>query len=368
MKRIIKKISTLLMSAVLFLAVCTGCTNNTEPKTEPDTQSTPQTETTTEPITQWTWQKDTPENQGIDPAVLEDVHGTFDTFPLLASVIVRNGRIVDEYYKDGYDSATSFLLHSASKSVTSALVGIAIDKGFMESVDTPIVNYFPQLQEKDDPRWRQITIRHLLTHTPGIDCGDTEFEDTWRASDNWIDFVLNRPITSDPGTVFNYSTSNTHMLCAIIQKATGMTAYEFGKEYLFDPMGMDSVTCATDAQGISEGGNGISMNIYDMAKFGQLYLNGGEWNGQQLVPREWVEASTTLQFDRSSGSADYGYQWWVRTFGDAGYAAYFAQGHAGQYIFVVPELELIIAFTGDYTGRTSIYWRLANQIVNACSN
>ena len=146
-----------------------------------------------------------------------------------------------------------------------------------------------------------------------------------------------------------------------------MTVYEYGKPRLFDLVGMDSAACGMDPQGICDGGNGFSMNVYDMAKFGQLYLNGGVWAGEQIVPAEWVEASTTLQYDRITGSADYGYQWWVRTFGQARYPAYFAQGHAGQYIFVVPDLELVIAFTSDYTGATSIYWQLVEEIVEGCS-
>lgn len=103
-----------------------------------------------------------------------------------------------------------------------------------------------------------------------------------------------------------------------------------------------------------------------MAKFGQLYLNDGIWEDQQIVPSEWVEQSTSVRFKRLSGSADYGYQWWVRTFGEQNYDAYFAQGHAGQYTFVVPQLELIVVFTSNYTGSTSIYWQLVNDIVNAC--
>lgn len=131
---------------------------------------------------------------------------------------------------------------------------------------------------------------------------------------------------------------------------------------------VSTAAIASDSQGISDGGNGVSMNIYDMAKFGLLYLNGGIWQGEQIVPAQWVKDSTSVQYDRSTGSADYGYQWWVRTFGDQGYDAYFAQGHAGQYIFVVPEIELIVAFTSDYEGSTGIYWQLVNDIVNACLN
>lgn len=335
--------------------------------TAADTAAQQTTEqTTVPPQPEWQWQNTAPEEQGSNGDVLPDVHATYDSFPMLAAVIIKNGYIVDQYYKDGYDETSSFLLHSTSKSVTSAVVGIAIEQGYIESIDTPLAQYFPELYNREDTRWQRITLRHLLTHTSGIDCADTEYETAWRNSDNWIQFVLERPMAYEPGEVFAYSTANTHLLCAVVQQATGQTLYEFGKENLFDPVGMESVTCDTDAQGISDGGNGIYMCIYDMARFGLLYLNGGEWQGEQIVPAEWVEQSTTLQFERNSGSADYGFQWWVRTFGDNDYPAYFAQGHAGQYIFVVPELQLIIAFTGNYEGRTSIYWRLANQIVNAC--
>lgn len=294
------------------------------------------------------------------------MHETFDSFPLLSSVIVRNGYIVDEYYKDGYDENSVFVLNSASKSVTSALIGIAVDMGLIESVDVPISTYFPQVLENGG-YWAEITIRHLLTHTSGIDMSDTADWYDWRSSANWVQYILDRSVTSRPGTVFNYYTGNTHLLSAILQQASGMTLEEFGKRYLFDPMEMNSASVSADAQGISDGGNGVSMNIYDMAKFGMLYLNGGEWQGSQLVSQDWVTQSTTVQFERDSCSADYGYQWWVRTFGDHDYPAYFAQGHAGQYIFVVPDLQLVIAMTSNYEGATSIYWRMVNQIVNACS-
>lgn len=360
-----KLIAVLTAAAVCFAFSACAREEPEQASSVAETSQTTQIQTT-EPAQLWEWQKDSPQNQGFDSGTLGDIHETFDSFPLLASVIVKNGYIIDEYYKDGYDENTVFLLHSASKSVTSALVGIAIDRGYIESVDTPIYEYFSQLENRQDERWRRITIRHLLTHTSGIDCGDTEFEQQWRDSDNWVEFVLNRPMAHEPGTFFNYSTANTHLLCAVIQQVTGETLYEFGQEYLFEPVGMNSVRIDTDSQGIGDGGNGIYMNIYDMAKFGKLYLDGGEWQGRQVVPREWVEQSTSLQFERNSGSADYGYQWWVRTFGSGNYPAFFAQGHAGQYIFVVPQLELVIAFTGDYTGRTSIYWQLAEQIVNAC--
>ncbi len=316
--------------------------------------------------TEWEWQHDTPENHGVDTAMLESLHAGLDTFPILTSVIVRDGYIVDEYYKEGYDADSVFVLNSCSKSITSALVGIAIDEGYIAGTDVLISEYFPQILESGDENWQKITIWHLLTHTSGVDWSDTQYWDAWRGSENWVDFALSRPVTSEPGTVFNYSTQGSHLLSAIIQEATGMTAYEFAREHLFGPVGMDSAQCSADPQGISDGGNGFAMNVYDMAKFGYLYLHDGMWEGEQIVPAEWVEESTSLQFKRSTGSADYGYQWWVRTFGDQGYDAYFGQGHAGQYIFVVPELELVVAMTSDYTGSTGIYWDFMNSIVNGC--
>lgn len=108
------------------------------------------------------------------------------------------------------------------------------------------------------------------------------------------------------------------------------------------------------------------MNAYDMDKIGELYLNNGVWNGKQIISEQWIRDSTSVQITRSSGSANYGYQWWVRTFGEQNYPAYFAQGHWGQYIFVVPDLKLVVVFASHYEGSSSIYWRLMNNIVNAC--
>lgn len=322
------------------------------------------TEDVVEQKKEWTWQKDSPENHQINTEILQELHNTLEGTQIYASAIVKDGVIIDEYYKNGYNETSRFILNSASKSITSSLIGIAIDKGYIESVNVPISEYFPEIQNSNSEYAKQITIWHLLTHTSGINISDTANWYEWRNSENWIQYILDSPVTSRPGTVFNYSTTNTHLLCAVLQKTTGMTVYEFGKTYLFDPLDMKSVQCETDAQGISDGGNGFSMNIYDMLKFGQLYLNGGVWEGEQIISSKWVTDSTTLQFRRSSGSANYGYQWGVRDFGEKKYSAYFAQGHAGQYIFVIPDLKLIIAFTSNYTGSTSLYWQLVNEIVS----
>jgi len=382
-------VAGVILALLLLLAACGGSADNTEPipastlspapsagipsapvlsaPAEDDSPALPsESPSEAPPETEWEWQTAAPEDQGLDGSVLPAIHTDYDSFPLLTAVIVKNGYIVDEYYKDGYDEDSQSVLNSASKSVTSALVGIAIDQGYIESVDTLLSEYLPQITEQEDERWRDITLRHLLTHTSGIASTDSARWYEWRGSENWLDYILALPIEAEPGTKFNYSTGNTHLLCAALQQATGMTLDEFGREYLFEPVGMDSARCNADPQGISDGGNGIWMTPQDMARFGQLFLQEGVWEGEQIVPAQWVADSTSLQFRRSSGSANYGYQWWVWTFGTQRYPAYFAQGHGGQYIFVVPELELVVAFTSNYEGRSSIYWQLVNDIVAAC--
>lgn len=358
--------SVLALALALALPGCGGSDTLTEqPVPEsPPAQTEPAPQPAPEPV--WSWQHDLPENRGLDSAALDELHQQLAPTDVLASVIVKNGAIVDEYYQDGYDASSVFPLHSCSKSVTSALVGIAINQGYIAGVNVPISSYFPQILQSDSAWRKQITIWHLLTHTSGISSSDDDVWEAWRNSENWVEYVLNRPVTSEPGAVFSYTTGGTHLLAAILQQATGKTAYEYGKEVLFDPLDMDSVQCSSDAQGISDGGNGFSMNIYDMAKFGQLYLNGGVWEGKQIVPAQWVTDSTSLQFDRSAGSADYGYQWWVRTFGRQQYPAYFSQGHGGQFIFVVPQLELVAVFTSNHTGSSSMYWQFVEDIVAAC--
>lgn len=281
-------------------------------------------------------------------------------------MIVKNGRVVNTYYREGYDETRVFVLNSASKSVTSALVGIAIQRGDIGSADDLLADYLPRVRELSDPRWQEITLRQLLTHISGLASTDSERWTAWRSSENWLEYIFALPFAGEPGSGFSYSTGNTHLLSAVLQSATGVTLSDFAQAVLFDPMELESARVDADPQGIGDGGNGIWMTTADMAKFGLLYLNGGQWQEQQLVPAAWVEQSTSAQYERGGGRAAYGFQWWVRTFGDEKYPAYFAQGHGGQYILVVPQLALVVAWNSDYEGATSIYWQMADAIVNAC--
>ena len=312
----------------------------------------------------WSWSYGAPESQGMDPEALAALHKTYESFPLLSALILRNGVIVDSYYRDGYDESSVFTLQSVSKSITSALFGIALDQGSIESLDAPLSDYFPALLTASDSRWGEITLRHLLTHTSGIASTDSSIWYDWRSSENWLDYLFALPIYTRPGANFDYSTGNTHLLSAVLERATGKPLGDYAREFLFAPLGMDSAGLETAPEGVGDGGNGFSMTTLDLARFGLLYLQGGLWQDRQIVPAEWVEASTTTQARRASDGSRYGYQWWLRSF--QGREAFVAQGHYGQYIIAVPELSLLLAINSNYEGSSSVYWQIANAVVAAC--
>ena len=311
------------------------------------------------------WQTGAPEDHGFDPAVLEALHAALPGSGIHGVAVVKDGVLIDEWYGEGYDEESLFPLHSASKSYTGALIGIAIGEGCIGGVDDPISLYLPQVLEEADSRKQGITIRHLLTHTSGLawyEWGSgysnwTEF----RSAENWVDYILGRELLYEPGTVFNYSTGNTHLLSAILEAATGMSQEEDCREKLFDPLGVSEAThWGTDPQGIADGGNGLLSTVRDAALFGQLFLQEGNWNGEQLVPADWAAESTSAQNGGAGdGTGSYGFQWWVRPFttGENGsyatpyptasYDTYYAFGHAGQFILVVPELRLVTVFVSS---------------------
>ncbi|GAA6513352.1 serine hydrolase [Merdimmobilis hominis] len=299
------------------------------------------------------WEFDLPENHDMDPQRLQLLHEALADSSVYAMVTAKDGVIVDEFYQTGYDETSVFPLHSCSKSFTGALVGIAIQEGLLGGVDDLLSEYLPQVRELGDQGKGQITLRHLLTHTSGLEWYEWgEGASNWiefQSSPNWVEYILERNLVAQPGKQFNYSTGNTHLLAAVLQQATGMNMLDYAKQVLFDPLGIESVQWGTDPQGIVDGGNGISMTARDAARFGQLYLEGGLWNGEQIIPQWWLEESTTAQNNGAGdGTGSYGYQWWIRSFGEGRYDTYYAFGAWGQYIFVVPELDLVTVIASHY--------------------
>ena len=335
------------MSAASEVSIASG---QPEPESDPEP----------EPEADNSWQLDAPQNHGMDPALFEQLHAVLAGSQLSAMVTAKDGVLIDEYYQEGYDESSVFALHSCSKSFTGALVGIAIEQGYFGGVDDLLSDYLPQVASLEEGK-RQLTLRHLLTHTSGLEWyewgGGRSNWMEFQSAENWVEYILGRSLVAQPGTLFNYSTGNTHLLSAALTEATGMDELQYAEENLFGPLGMESVEWGRDPQGICDGGNGISMSARDAARFGQLYLQGGSWQGQQLVPANWVEASTSVQNPGPGGrTGQYGYQWWINSFGAKNYDTYFAFGAWGQYIFVVPELDLVTVITSNYPSDSYAPW------------
>jgi CubicO group peptidase (beta-lactamase class C family) len=269
-------------------------------------------------------------------------------------LVVRHGYTVVEAYAPPYRPDVAHNTYSCGKSVTSALVGIAIEEGYIDGVDQKVLGFFPDRTFANaDPRKAAMTLEHLLTMTSGLDWPESSVPYSssrnilgqMLRSRDWVQFVLDRPMVAEPGTTFNYSTGVSHLLSAIIQQATGMSASSFARAHLFGPLGIPRVYWRSSPDGVTLGGGGIWMTPREMARFGQLYLQGGVWDGRQVVPVEWVAASVARQVNASTTAPYYGYQWWVRSNG-----TFAAHGYKGQRIFVIPHLDMVVIFTGDIQG------------------
>jgi CubicO group peptidase (beta-lactamase class C family) len=301
------------------------------------------------------WRRSTPEKQGMDSHRLADMWAYIQarTIRIHSVSIVRHGYLVWDEYAQGYGKNDIHDIYSCTKSFTSALVGIAIDQGYIESLDQPLLSFFPHYNVANmDARKEALILEHLLTMTDGLNWGESGISSEpaptgdslqeMEQSRDWVQSTLDRQMAAQPGTRWNYNTGASHLLSAIIQETSGMTAFAFAQQHLFGPMGISQVDWLADPQGRSYGGSHLRLNPHDMAKFGYLYLNEGQWDGQQIVPAAWVKTSTTSHTATMS-LGDYGYQWWVISFG----SYYSAIGAHGQYIIVLPEIDMVVVFTGD---------------------
>jgi CubicO group peptidase (beta-lactamase class C family) len=279
--------------------------------------------------------------------------------PRLHSLLVsRRGELVLERYFNGTRAARPANIKSASKSIISALVGIAIDRRLIPGVDTPITVFFPELKKDRDPAKQRITIEDLLTMRSGLESTSNRNYGAWVQSRNWVQHALNRPLLAEPGTLMDYSTGNTHLLSAILTKATGTNTWQFANHTLGRPLGFAIPRWPQDPQGIYFGGNDMLLTPRQMLAFGQLYLDrgrirlragvaGGQVSERQVVPESWIERSLVPRGRSYWSDQEYGYGWWIRELG--GHRTYYAWGFGGQYIFVVPDLELVVVTTSSST-------------------
>ena len=304
------------------------------------------------------WQTASVTDQGIDQArlvdMLEQVHSGKYT-GISSILLARSGSLVLEEYFGGFGRDSLHTTRSAAKAITSALAGIAIDQGYIESVYVPILPYFPEYEgeiENWDARKRDITIDHVLSMTSGIRGN----EDAMYPTDDWIKFYFDQSLAAAPGEAFSYATSGVVTLGNVITRASGLRIPDFTDRYLFDPLGITDyrwpITNSRGSQGLAMTGGGLNLRPRDMAKFGQLYLNGGVWEGRRVISEEWIKTSTSKQATSDLYGEDFGYLWQMidRTVEGRTVRSFEAWGNGGQFIMVFPSLEIVAVFTGENYG------------------
>lgn len=258
------------------------------------------------------------------------------------SVLVqKNNSIIFEYFRNNKMKDKQHKIYSVTKSILSALIGIAIDKGYIENVNTSIMNYIPEFNK--DNKNKKITIKHLLTMTSGLHWSGNH---AMIPSKNWVRFVLQQDIEYEPGKEMVYSCGSSQLLSAILQKTTGLSTDAFAKKYLFAPLEITDYRWNCDAQGITIGGFGLTMKTVDMLKIGTLYLNNGVWKSKKIIPYHWIEESTSPKV-KTNENYSYAYHWWNITSDHQVGRIFAAIGKEGQYIIVAPEYQLVTVFTSS---------------------
>ncbi|MHA1576333.1 MAG: serine hydrolase domain-containing protein [Candidatus Thorarchaeota archaeon] len=293
------------------------------------------------------WQTSTPEDEGMNSTKLDEMLNYLENDSSLtakSAIIVKNGYIVlEEYFNPTYDENRTLDIYSCTSSIISALIGIAVDNGFIANTSLKVLDFFPERVRPGygDDMW-EMTIEHLLTNTAGFSWEENSNPTAMKSSGDWIQYVLDRPLIYDPGVTYEYNSGLSHVLSGIIEVATEVSTLEFAQEYLFDPLGIVDVEWSTDNLGITDGTTGCDLSTPDMAKFGYLYLNNGTWDQQQIVPSDWVNISSQSHAYVNS-IKDYGYLWWIYR----GVGAYNAVGFWSHVISVIPEHDLVVVVVGS---------------------
>jgi len=305
------------------------------------------------------WQVATPGGQGVDEAVLDTAYREAQQLPNLFSLlVVKNGYLIAEAYFNGAHRNQPFDTASVTKSFTSALTGIALRDNLLASVDQRMFEFFPEIDwQVLDNRKSLITIRQMLQMRSGYPWEEFDgYLHRLLSTSERIDLAAEFPLMADPGSRFGYSNLGAHLVGVIVARAADESLLSFGTRKLFDPLGIRVASWATDADGYYAGSGAMMFTARDMARFGQLYLDGGAYGGMQLVPAEWVRDSfgsysaTTYQSDilNAIKQLEYGYLWWSGVSGPHRFN--FAWGHGGQLICVIQDLDMVIVTTATGLG------------------
>ncbi|MUG22384.1 serine hydrolase [Paenibacillus macerans] len=328
------------------------------------------------PTTQW--QAADPATVGMDAAKLAELEPAIKSeySNINGIVVVRNGYIAYEKYFNGYGPEDAHHVASVTKSILSALIGIAIDAGHIQSVDQQVLDFFPEYvpgAAAADGQKREITLRHLLTMTAPYPFADwQEPLDKLCMQPDWVKYTLDMLGQGGSIGTFKYSTAGAHLLSAILTRSTGQSAREFANERLFKPIGMQEIPdyemkafefddlfgknvkgWVHDPNGNSTGGWGLTLTPRDMARFGLLYLNRGVWDNRQVVPAVWVNESIAMN------SNHYGYLWWLREEDDV--SAYMAMGDGGNVICCIPGKDLVVAIASEFVMNPRDRWALIKE-------
>lgn len=293
------------------------------------------------------WEYASPAEMGMDSQRLDNMVKAirFSSYHVDSALVIKNGYIVlDEYFGD-YVKGDLHNIFSCTKSVVSTIFGIAIENEAIPDIETRLLDIYPEITPENPSDWKEsITLRHLLMMSAGFNARDSwlyEWEglDDLHASEDAAEYMLNLPMNFEPGSRFEYTNGVSHLLSCIITKKTGVSVEKYAEIYLFKPLGITKYTWDVDNQGRNWGYNRLHFTPHDMAKIGYLFLNNGEWDGIQIVSGNWVKEATTHRIDANIMDG-YGYQWWI------GEGYYLALGYQGQFIFIYPEHDLVIVFTG----------------------
>ena len=309
------------------------------------------------------WEISSPSEHGLDPDKLTEMVNLIregESYPRMQSLlIVRHGYLVLEEYFNKWTADRLHILQSVTKSFTSALIGMAIAEGKIKSVDEKVLDFFPDMEDiaNMDEGKASIRIKDLLTMRSGVDYHengqDSPHFQLNRLPTGWDKFYLDRPMRGDPGKNFNYDSGGVILLSAILKSRTGMHADIYAENTFFKSLGIEKKFWVKNQEGHPHTGGGLALRTRDMARFGLLYLNKGKWGGKQVIPEDWIQESFKKHVDFGNPEQDvigYGYLWWIQRpdpKGNGKEYIYAARGAHGQYIFIVPEHDMVVAINAD---------------------
>jgi len=290
----------------------------------------------------------------MDAALLKRALERARNLPRLHALIVaRGGKVVAERAFRGPGLNEPVNIKSVSKSVIAALVGIAIERGSLAGTDSKIVSLLSdRLPNSTDVRLSRITIGHLLSMRSGLERTSGRNYGRWVTSRDWVRHVLSRPFIDEPGGRMLYSTGNFHLLSAILTRVTGRSTLALARDWLGVPLGIGIQPWQRDPQGIYFGGNNMALSPRSLLRFGELYRKGGVYGGRRILPERWVRQSWTPRTRSPFSGDEYGYGWFITRFCDQ--LTYYARGFGGQFVHVIPALELTIVITSDKSVRTRV--------------